>query len=173
MALTRLGLNQSINLATNITGTLATGNGGTGATSFAPGKVLQVINATDSTEKVVASSTYVDTGLSATITPSSSSNKILVFAAVSSVGKASSNTNVRLKLLRGSTDLIIFTREAGQSGNSDDNKVGNSGCTYLDSPNTSSATTYKVQMNSNSGSSYGQTGGSGGTHTMTLMEIEA
>ena len=41
MALTRLGLNQSINLATNVTGTLATGNGGTGATSFAPGKILQ------------------------------------------------------------------------------------------------------------------------------------
>jgi len=37
MALTRLGLNQSINLATNITGTLATGNGGTGATSYTAG----------------------------------------------------------------------------------------------------------------------------------------
>ena len=37
MALTRLGLNQSINLATNVTGTLATGNGGTGATSFTAG----------------------------------------------------------------------------------------------------------------------------------------
>jgi len=42
MALTRLGLNQSINLASNVTGTLATGNGGTGATSFAPGKLVQV-----------------------------------------------------------------------------------------------------------------------------------
>ena len=39
MALTRLGLNQAINLATNTTGTLAVGNGGTGATSFAPGKL--------------------------------------------------------------------------------------------------------------------------------------
>tara|TARA_R100001440_G_scaffold38604_1_gene58243 strand:+ start:411 stop:989 length:579 start_codon:yes stop_codon:yes gene_type:complete len=37
MALTRLGLNQSINLASNVTGTLATGNGGTGATSFTAG----------------------------------------------------------------------------------------------------------------------------------------
>ena len=43
MALTRLGLNQSINLASNVTGTLPTANGGTGATSFAPGKVLQVV----------------------------------------------------------------------------------------------------------------------------------
>jgi hypothetical protein len=38
MALTRLGLNQAVNLSSNVTGTLATGNGGTGATSFAPGK---------------------------------------------------------------------------------------------------------------------------------------
>ena len=37
MALTRLGPNQAINLASNVTGTLATGNGGTGATSFTPG----------------------------------------------------------------------------------------------------------------------------------------
>jgi len=37
MALTRLGLNQSINLASNVTGTLATGNGGTGGTSFTAG----------------------------------------------------------------------------------------------------------------------------------------
>ena len=37
MALTRLGLNQAVNLATNVTGTLATGNGGTGATSFTAG----------------------------------------------------------------------------------------------------------------------------------------
>ena len=48
MALTRLGPNNSssisgINLASQVTGTLATGNGGTGATSFAPGKVLQVV----------------------------------------------------------------------------------------------------------------------------------
>ena len=40
MALTRLGLNQSINLATNTTGTLAVGNGGTGLTSIAKGSIL-------------------------------------------------------------------------------------------------------------------------------------
>ena len=40
MALTRIGLNQSINLASNVTGTLPTANGGTGATSFVKGKVL-------------------------------------------------------------------------------------------------------------------------------------
>jgi len=44
MALTRLGPNQLINLASNVTGTLPAGNGGTGSTTFSPGKILQVQN---------------------------------------------------------------------------------------------------------------------------------
>ena len=44
MAITRLGPNQSVNLASNVTGTLPTANGGTGATSFAPGKILQIVS---------------------------------------------------------------------------------------------------------------------------------
>jgi hypothetical protein len=42
MALTRLGLNQSINLASNVTGTLPAANGGTAATSSAPGSFMEV-----------------------------------------------------------------------------------------------------------------------------------
>jgi hypothetical protein len=42
MALTRLGANQSINLASNVTGTLPAANGGTGATSFTAGKIVKV-----------------------------------------------------------------------------------------------------------------------------------
>ena len=53
MAITRLGPNQSVNLASNVTGTLPTANGGTGATSFAPGKVLQVVSSAISYQKTV------------------------------------------------------------------------------------------------------------------------
>jgi len=135
------------------------------------GKVLQVVFGSTTTEKVVSSATFVDTGLSATITPSATTSKILVIAEVSSVGKATANTYVELKLLRDSTDLIVFTKEAGADGGTSTNKVGNSGCTYLDSPSSTSAITYKTQMNSGSAANYGQTGGSGGVSTMTLMEI--
>ena len=135
------------------------------------GKVLQVVYSSTTTEKVVSSATFVDTGLSASITPSATSSKILVICEISSVGKANSNTWVKLKLLRGSTDLITFTEEAGADGSTGSNKVGNSGASYLDSPNTTSSTTYKCQMNSGAGSNYGQTGGSAGVSTMTLMEI--
>ena len=84
MAITRIGPNQSINLASNITGTLPTGNGGTGATSFAPGKVLQVVSTTKTdtySETISARGTGSNiTGLTATITPTSASSKLLVYA---------------------------------------------------------------------------------------------
>ena len=73
MALTRLGLNQSINLATNVTGTLATGNGGTGATSFAPGKIGQVLQSETNSQTTVSSTTYASISLSQAITPSATS----------------------------------------------------------------------------------------------------
>lgn len=76
MALTRLGPNQSINLASNVTGTLATGNGGTGATSFAPGKVLQIQHTNYNTSVSTSDQGYVTTGLTCAITPSATNSKI-------------------------------------------------------------------------------------------------
>ena len=86
MALTRLGLNQSINLATNttgdlnlasqVTGTLPTGNGGTGATSFAPGKLLQTVNTLTSINATMNSTSFADAGLARTITCSATSSKV-------------------------------------------------------------------------------------------------
>ena len=79
MAITRLGPNQSVNLASNVTGTLPTANGGTGATSFTKGKVLQVVSTSKTDSFSTTSTSYVDvTGLSVSITPASSSNKIYV-----------------------------------------------------------------------------------------------
>ena len=80
MALTRIGLNQSINLASNVTGTLPTANGGTGATSFSPGKVLQVLTFTVNSAETTNSNSFTATALLKAITPSSSSNKIFVVA---------------------------------------------------------------------------------------------
>tara|TARA_A100001391_G_scaffold28887_2_gene15543 strand:+ start:893 stop:1462 length:570 start_codon:yes stop_codon:yes gene_type:complete len=77
MALTRLGLNQAINLATNVTGTLATSN-------LPNGSVLQVVSTTKTdtySETISARGTGSDiTGLTATITPTSASSKLLAYA---------------------------------------------------------------------------------------------
>ena len=171
MALTRLGPNQSVNLANNVTGTLPTANGGTGATSFSPGKVLQVINATSTAETVKSDSSTSDTGLTANITPASSSNKVLVFAHIQGVGK-DNDGYVTLTLVRGSTDLAIFEKRGADTDTSDTNKVGGCSITFLDSPSSTSATTYKVTVTGN-GNNYAQVGDSNPTHTITLMEISA
>ena len=75
MAITRLGPNNStnisgINLTSQVTGTLPTANGGTGATSFAPGKILQVVSARVATETSTTSGSDVATGTEVSITPS-------------------------------------------------------------------------------------------------------
>jgi len=137
------------------------------------GKVLQVVNATTTTETVNSTNTYTDTGITATITPSSTTSKILVHVCAAGVGKANNNTWVQLKLLRNTTDLIVFEQRGGYTADTSANKVGTCACTYLDSPSTTSATTYKVQMMSGGNSNYAQVGDSYPSSTITLTEISA
>ena len=89
------------------------------------GKVLQVVNATSTAETVKSDSSTSDTGLTANITPASSSNKVLVFAHIQGVGK-DNDGYVTLTLVRGSTDLAIFEKRGADTDTSDTNKVG--GC---------------------------------------------
>ena len=175
MALTTVktsALSGNINLTSQVTGTLPTGNGGTGATSFAPGKVAQVKNVLISTETVVTNNTYTDTGLTLSITPSSSSNKILVFADCCGVGKQTNSTKARLRLLRDSTVIVDdFSKEAGSDNTTGPNKIGSVSTNYLDSPSSTSSVTYKVQLMSADNNALAQMGASGAKSTMTLMEI--
>ena len=173
MALTRLGLNQSINLASNVTGTLATGNGGTGATSFSPGKVGQVLNTINNTEAASSSSTFATTGLNLNITPTATSSKVLVVVTQAGVGKNSSNTKCQLKLQRGTTDIHQFDSDAGYNAGSASNYVGSSSTCYLDSPNTTSQTNYRTVFASSANSSNVSVNTNSSDSTITLMEILA
>ena len=159
MALTRLGLNQSINLATNVTGTLATGNGGTGATSYAPGKILQV-QSTSVTAAVTSSTTsYADIGgYTLSITPSATSSKILFMCYIQYYFQDSDvQSGASTKILRnidGGTYANLSAQSAGISNiaSDTDNSVGglNAGLdaptiTIIDSPNTTGVVNYKMQ----------------------------
>ena len=140
------------------------------------GSVLQVVNATHSTETSTTSNTLTDTGLSISITPSSSSSKILIFVNQQGVNghTTATNSSVKLALLRNTTALYNFEVTAGYDGESGENNIGGCGTTYLDSPSTTSSVTYKTQFaqGGNSGSSaYVQKDGA--TSTITLMEIAA
>ena len=151
--------------------TIPVASGGTGATTFSPGKVLQVINAVVNTETVNNTDTWADTGLTASITPASTSNKILVIANVAGVGKANA-TYVYLKLLRDTTDIVAdFETRGGYTADTATNKIGSCSVTYLDSPSSTSSLAYKTQLKSGADTAYAQTGDSNGKSSITLMEI--
>lgn len=146
---------------------------------FPAGNVIQVVSTTKTDTFSTTSTTLTDvTGLSASITPTSTSNKILVI--VSAQIGASASAVTRLSLKRDATSI------AGSSTNPDyfyegDANLGNGlydmkaiAVHYLDSPSTASAVTYKLQASQSSGTFYLNTrsaGGLYGTSTITLMEI--
>lgn len=108
------------------------------------GKVLQVVEGSYSTQTDNSTTTYQDTNLTATITPSSATSKILVIA--KHVGyKSAGNTGSALyiQLLRGATkiDETVTSYTATSLDNYDEITL-----LKLDSPNTTSATTYKTQF---------------------------
>lgn len=146
----------------------------TWATDGPRGKVLQVINATYSTQTSTTSTTFADTGLTATITPTSATSKILVF--VNQVGcHRASGTNgaLQLRLLRGATSIVTFEKYLGYNGGTVEINAGSASTTYLDSPATTSATTYKTQLATDLGGYTLAVQANGGTSTITLMEIGA
>lgn len=140
-----------------------------------PGAVLQVVQGTISTQTTTTSvlPTYVDTGLTASITPTSSSSKILVIAQIASPSKSAVITSVALRLVRNSTEILVVGQGwIANNGTSVDN--GTAGCplNFLDSPATTSSTTYKVQFCTETSGTV-RVHGSNTTSTIILMEIAA
>ena len=133
------------------------------------GKVLQVVNGVDASETSTTSTSMVDTGLTATITPSATSSKVLVLVGMN-FGMIGSTGGVGSRLMRDSTSI------RGASEKSDGHGAGESSSheawiafDYLDSPSTTSATTYKMQFKTNGQVVY--TSIDNNVSTITLMEI--
>jgi hypothetical protein len=126
--------------------------------------VLQVVSASTNTQVQITSTTYTDSGLTATITPSSTASKILVLTSqMVETSRDANQSNNGIRLLRGSTSIGEFGDAAGLY--SFGIIAGNTtvviqrtplSINYMDSPATTSATTYKIQgrvnTTSNSGS---------------------
>jgi hypothetical protein len=136
------------------------------------GKVLQVVMGTFSTPVITSSTSYVDTGLSATITPSSASSKVLVFANVPDAHNNSQLSLIHLNIVRAGTQIIEFVKHGDYVGSSASLVTYGGSTSYLDSPNTTSSTTYKVQFKvGGTGAQYVFLNSS--TGTIVLMEIAA
>lgn len=137
-----------------------------------PGHVIQVVNGQTSSQTSSVSSTFSDTTLTATITPTSATSKILVLVNQCGCGKAGSNTTLQLRLLRDATPVINIEQQAGSTGSTANNAIGSISSSYLDSPATTSAITYKTQFASQSNTSQVLVQWTSvATSTITLMEI--
>jgi hypothetical protein len=142
------------------------------ASAAGGGKVLQVVNASTSTTATNSTDVYADTGLTATITPTSATSKILVLVNQTGIQKAVNDTYVDLRLLRGATQILVIDSGIAGDGTTTRMQVGGTGTCYLDAPATTSATTYKTQFLSGTNVSIVRVN-NGGNSTITLMEIGA
>jgi hypothetical protein len=148
-----------------------------GTAALPTGTVLQVVQGTTTTETILTSSTFTDTNLTATITPTSATSKILVLVNQAGCGKETGNTYLLLRLLRNSTVISNFERFGGGNSSSSPNGIGSCSVCFLDSPSTTSAVTYKTQLASAFNISLvfvqGRTSGVSSESSITLMEIAA
>jgi hypothetical protein len=140
------------------------------STGQAYGTVLQVVQGTTSTMVSSTSTTYADTGLSATITPKFTSSKVLVLInqhVFKGSGATENAANLRIlrdatqvfqavSLLRTATLVEINTYQSLQ---------------ILDSPNTTSAVTYKTTIANNTAANQVQAQYNSNPSYITLMEI--
>ena len=157
-------------------------------TQASAGQVLQVVSATTSTQVAINTNTYTDTTLTATITPKFSTSKILILLTQPYNISAAASTNgvfSGMQLLRNATAIYtpvadasgpyIFSISSSTTNNPINRAVWN--LSYLDSPATASAVTYKTQgrrYNSNAAITLQETDVNGtNISTITLMEIAA
>ena len=172
MALTQVasGLIASV-AASTLTGTQTIPRG-----TLPTGSVLQVVSATYSSITTTSIDTFADSGLTVSITPSSATSKVLVFVSVNGVFKSGVDCALKTQLVRNSTAISYIDATASYTGTTG-TAGGSASFNYLDSPATTSSTTYKLQIaSSNAGRSVQinqYPNGLGSVSAITVMEISA
>ena len=114
------------------------------------GKVLQVVSMNYTTETSFTNNTATATGITLAITPSLTSSKVLIFFSVNGVTHTAQNTlnGATIKLYRDASSIVQISAAGGRIGGTPvDLFETNFHHTYLDSPATTSATTYTVYVN--------------------------
>ena len=154
-------------------------------TSPKAGNVIQVVQTVKTNTFSTTSATLVDiTGLSVTITPTSSSNKIMVLATVTGGSTDSVGIGTTFQLVRNSTNIATSTTTGGSTTGTfsfaqrsmGTQNMQTSGVNFIDSPATTSATTYKLQCLTQAGTLFVNQDGGGsctGISSITVMEIAA
>jgi hypothetical protein len=174
--------NTNTRLGIGSTGNVLTVSGGVPvwAAPAGGGKLLQVVSGTTSTVANIASTTFTDTNLTATITPTLNTSKILVLVMQDyawTIGAGGSYQGMGIKLLRGATSLYDTGTSGGDyiqlSASTSLDVEGIFNLHYYDSPATTSATTYKTQGAVNRTASSGAVAYNGTGSSIMLLEIGA
>ena len=141
-----------------------------GSRVMAAGHVVQVVTNTYSTRVVNSTASNVDTGLTASITPTSASSKILVTVSQHGLDKRTGNTYMELQLHADGSSIyqpngqFLWTASTSTS-------TGSAVFSYLHSPSTTSSVTYKTVFRAPNGVAQVAVQYSGAESTITLMEI--
>ncbi len=133
------------------------------------GSVLQVVQGTTTTRTTSTTSAFANTAITTSITPTSATSKILVIVYCGQCDKNAADTQLDLRIQRSSTN--IFDASALNQGLSTALST-NITLSYLDSPATTSSTTYTIQLSNRNNAGTVAVNGNG-TATITLMEIAA
>ena len=140
------------------------------ATSVTRGKILQVVHGFSTTIFSTTSSTLADIGVSASITPSSSSNKVFAFGNIGGIETSGDNYG-QGALLRDSTAIIAdLDHGIGYTGDST-RQFTNSSFFILDSPSSTSSLTYKLQFRIKAGGGTITTQTNSSRSAITLFEV--
>jgi hypothetical protein len=137
-------------------------------------RILQVVMGTTTTLVSNSTTTFADTTLTATITPQSSSSKVLVLVSHGTIFRSNGNVfnGVGLRLVRGATVISTFGSGVGYTGTAIDLSTSCS-TSYLDSPAVATATTYKTQFANNAAAALVQVQVSSTMSSMILLEVSA
>ena len=163
-------------------GTMTVGNGDiTGitrgaieSTAIGAGSVLQVVSNTFSTATTTTSTSYQASGLTLSITPTSATSKILITGAVPYDVYGGTSNQATLTLYKGATNLMTNGFAIIASGGSSEIQAGSMAVNFLDSPATTSSTTYTIYFRVSSTASGTPTARifvDNYTGTLTAMEI--
>ena len=116
------------------------------------GKILQVVSASTTTQTIITTSTPTDTTITASITPSATNSKVLVMITYNLRQSRNSSTNVvgAARIVRGATAITTWSLDGftgfTATGSTGDREIyDTSTVVYVDSPSTTSSTTYKFQ----------------------------
>jgi hypothetical protein len=141
------------------------------AAALPAGTVLQVVSTTFNNASAITNTSFASMGVSLSITPRSASNKILVMVLGGTIDTGTTNRKYFETIYRGATNLSTNATGSISNYTSDSGTIQVPHSTaFLDSPATTSATTYTIYGKVNTSAVYFNTGATG---TFIAMEIAA